>query len=96
GATVISPVGFVSSSNPEFTPSREISVMTSGNILLEIENGQRKFYLISSENSDCFTFNNNLLWSDMTPLISVKSTELFGETTTDSRLCLVTLITISD
>ena len=105
-ATVISPVGFISGISKkqaqltgkriEFISNREISVMTSGNILLEIENGQRKFYLISSENSDCFTFNNNLLWSDMTPLISVKSTELFGETTSDSRLCLVTLITISD
>ena len=105
-ATVISPVGFVSIRSDKEEPaagrafdinlSHEISVLTSGNIVLEIENGQRKFFLISSENSGCFTFNNNLLWSDMTPRISVKSAELLGETTTDSRLCLVTLITISD
>ena len=108
-ATVISPVGFVSKeskkqaqlpgSTIEFTSSREISIMTSGNILLEIENGQRKFFLISSENSSCFTFNNNLLWFDMTPLISFRSVisaELLGEQITDSSLCLIRLITISD
>lgn len=108
-ATVINPVGFVSreskkqaqlpGSTIEFTSSREISVMTSGNTLLEIENGQRKFFLISSENSGCFTFNNNLLWSDMTPLISFRSVisaELLGEQMTDSSLCLIRLITISD
>ena len=108
-ATVISPVGFVfreskkqaqlPGSTIEFTSSREISVMTNGNTLLEIENGQRKFYLISSENSGCFSFNNNLLWSNNAPLISflsMTSVELQSKTTTDSRLCLVTLITISD
>ena len=105
-ATVINPVGFVSiKSDKEIQPagrafeinsSREISVLIRGNTLLEIENGQRKFFLISSEDFGVFTFSNNLLWSDMTPLISVKSAELSGKTTTDSSLCLIRLITISD
>ncbi len=105
-ATVINPVGFVSiKSDKEIQPagrtfeinsSHEISVLIRGNTLLEIENGQRKFFLISSEDFGVFTFSNNLLWSDITLLISVKSAELSGKTTTDSSLCLIRLITISD
>lgn len=105
-ATVISPVGFVSRISEkqtqltgraiEFSSNREISVLTGGNTLLEIENGQRKFLLVSSEDFGVFTFSNNLLWSNITPLISVIPEELFSRIITDSSLCLITLITISD
>ncbi len=108
-ATVINPVGFVSRKFKEqaqlteraieFISSREISVLTSGNTLLEIENGQRKFFLISLEDFGCFTFDNNLLRSNVEPLISFMSmipAEQFGKPITDTSLCLITLITISD
>lgn len=108
-ATVINPVGFVSrkfkeqaqltGKASEFISSREISVLTSGNTLLEIENGQRKFFLISLEDFGCFTLDNNLLKSGTTPLksfISMIPAEQFGKPITDTSLCLITLITISD
>ena len=108
-ATVITPVGFVSRKSKEqgqltgraseFISSREISVLTSRNTLLEIDNGHRKFFLISSENFGCVTIDNNLLRSKITPLISfisMISAELSSKTITDSSLCLIRLITISD
>ncbi|MCH7689758.1 MAG: hypothetical protein IIA17_01770 [candidate division Zixibacteria bacterium] len=108
-ATVINPVGFVSRKFKEqgqltgraieFSSSREISVLTSRNTLLEIDNGHRKFFLISSENFGFVTIDDNLLRSKITPLISfisMISAELSSKTITDSSLCLIRLITISD
>ena len=108
-ATVINPVGFVSRKFKEqgqltgrvieFSSSHEISVLTNGNALLEIENGHRKFFLISSENFGFVTIDDNLLRSEITPLISfisMISAELSSKTITDSSLCLIRLITISD
>ncbi len=105
-ATVINPVGFVARISEkqaqltgkaiEFTSSRKISVLTRGNTLLEIENGQRKFFLISSEDFGHSSFDNNLLRSNITPLILVIPAELFSRSITDSSHYLITLITISD
>lgn len=71
-----------------FISSSEISVMTSGNALLEIDNGQKNSFLISSETFGLFTFDSNLLSSNIALMISTA--------TTDSSLCLITLITITD
>lgn len=102
-ATVINPVGFVSPKSKEqalltgraieFTSKSEIAVLTNGNTLLEIENGQRKFYLISSKDFGCEAGNDNILCFDITPLISGA---FLSQSITDSSLCLITLITISD
>jgi len=102
-ATVINPVGFVSpKSNKqaqltgraiELNSSHEISVYTGVNTLLEIENGQRKFYLISSIDFGCETGNDNILCFDITSMISGA---FLSQTITDSSLCLITLITISE
>ena len=102
-ATVINPVGFVSRISEkqaqltgraiELNSSHEISVYTGVNTLLEIENGQRKFYLISSKDIGCETGNDNILCFDITPLISGA---FLIQTITDSSQYLITLITISD